>query len=65
MKNIFSIKKIARVIPKNILVNAHKSTTFGDKSLETHRLKPITKFKGYIAAWLGSRCKCNFFKFSF
>ena len=33
MKNIFSVQRNIRVRPNNILVKAHKSATFGDKSL--------------------------------
>ena len=36
MKSLFSAKLNARVRPNDILVKAHKSATFGDKSLAKH-----------------------------
>ena len=64
MKSIFSAKLNARVRPNDILVKAHKSATFRDKSLATlgpkiwnalpqniKAEKSYVKFKEYIATW--------------
>ena len=72
MKNIFSPKTDARVRPNNIIVKAHNSATYGDKSLTTLGPKiwnslpehiksenSYLKFKEYIETWFGPNCRCN------
>ena len=77
MKSIFSAKINARVTPNDILVQTHKSATFGDKSLATLGPKiwnalpqsikaenSYVKLKEYIATWFGPKCKCNVSSFN-
>ena len=67
----------ARVRLNYILVKAHKSVTFGDKSLATLGPKiqntlpqnikaenSYVKFKEYIATWFGPKCEYNVCSFN-
>ena len=77
MESTFSAKLNARVRPNDILIKARKPATFGDKSLVTLGPKiwnallqnikaenTYVKFKEYIAAWFGPKCKCNVCSFN-
>ena len=75
MKNIFTSKENARVLPNNIVIKSHNSATYGDKSLMQlgpkiwnalpEKIKSETsykKFKEYIDLWLGPKYRCNICK---
>ena len=77
MKSIFSAKLNTWVRQNDILVETHKSATFGDKILA--RLGPkiwnalpqnikaenvYVEYKEHIATWFGPKCKCNICSFN-
>ena len=74
MKNIFTSKQDARVLPHDLLVRSHKTVTYGDKSLkilgpktwnalptEIKHEASLSKFKD-VKLWSGHSCKCNLCK---
>ena len=73
MKNIFISKANAKVRPNDIEVRYHKTTSYGDESLNILGPKicsmvhpsnmqsetSLMKFEEYINTWFGPKCKCS------